>query len=435
MRKILLILCFFFLFSTNAWAMSSVSYHSLENEITDLIAQEQGTYGFYVIDLTTHQVCGVNEDTVFHAASTFKLPLNLYLSQQIANGQINPQAKLTYKSKHYEGGTGILQQKKYGTSYTIQQLAKYSIVYSDNIATNMLLGHLGYRNVKNMMRSLGGVVVDNSANTTCPRDMAIYMDALVEFNKEHPTEGAVLLNNLKNTVFNDRIPTLLPPDTDVAHKIGTWPATGSYHDVGLVDHPDHPYIVALFSKDVSSSAHAYQVLQRLSLLVYNAQSGLTELELVVNGEPLAADIPSILANDTVYLPVRSLVDSLDAKVSLDEQENCVHIQGEHDVDLYPAQTKMLWDDTILYNDLPPEIIAGHLMVPQEIIADMFNVSVTLETTTNTVYVSRKPEPEQPPEQPSEQSLPGTFSYDRQLLALPFLLIFILGYCLILKRRN
>lgn len=390
MRNFLLVLCFFFLFSTNAWAMSSVSYRSLEKEITDLIAQERGTYGVYVIDLTTRQVCGVNEDTVFHAASTFKLPLNLYLFQQIANGQINPQTKLTYSSKHYEGGTGILQYKNYGTSYTIQELAKYSIVYSDNVATNMLLGRLGNPNVKKLMRNAGGIVVNNSANTTCPRDMAIYMNALVEFNKEHPDQGAILLNHLKNTVFNDRIPTLLPPGTGVAHKTGDWPASGSYHDVGLVDHPGHPYIIALFSKNVSGSAHAYQVLQRLSRLVYDAQSGLTEAELVVNGQSLTPDIPSILTNDTVYLPLRSLADSMNVEVSWDAQENCVHVQGEHDVVLYPAQTEMLWDNTVRYSNLPPEIIAGRFMIPLETIAEMFAASVTLDTTTNTVYVSSNP---------------------------------------------
>ena len=152
MRKFIIFLCFFFIFNiiltNSAWAVSSVSYRALEKEIIDLIDQKQGTYGVYVMDLKTGQICGVNEDTVFHAASTFKVPVNLYLFQQITEGKINPQKKLIYKAKHYEGGTGILQYKKYGSSYTIQELAKYSIVYSDNVATNMLLELLGRKNVK-----------------------------------------------------------------------------------------------------------------------------------------------------------------------------------------------------------------------------------------------------------------------------------------------
>ena len=113
MRRFLIFLCLFLLsfscLSNSAWAVSSVSYRALEKEIIDFIDQKQGTYGVYVMDLNTGQICGVNEDTVFHAASTFKVPVIMYLFQQIAEGKINPHKKLIYQERHYEGGTGILQ--------------------------------------------------------------------------------------------------------------------------------------------------------------------------------------------------------------------------------------------------------------------------------------------------------------------------------------
>ncbi len=339
MRKCIIFFCLFFLFytglSNSAWAVSSVSYRTLEKEIIDLIDQKQGTYGVYVMDLNTGQICGVNEDTVFHAASTFKVPVNLYLFQQIAEGKINPHKKLIYKEKHYEGGTGILQYKKYGSRYTIQELAKYSIVYSDNVATNMLLELLGKKNVKKMMSDLGGHIVDYSKNTTCPRDMAIYLEALLQFNEEHPDEGELLIKYLKNTVFNDRIPPLLPEGTEVAHKIGNWPAQGSYHDVGIVYHPSHPYIISLFSKDAPNSDYAYQVLQQISRLVYDAQSGLTEMELVVNGESLDTEIPPILANGTVYIPLLPLNATLNRVTGAVPEKSGTHRPDQEEMVFYP----------------------------------------------------------------------------------------------------
>ncbi|HHY39777.1 MAG TPA: hypothetical protein GX502_00825 [Syntrophaceticus sp.] len=69
MRRFLIFLCLFLLsfscLSNSAWAVSSVSYRALEKEIIDFIDQKQGTYGVYVMDLNTGQICGVNEDTVF----------------------------------------------------------------------------------------------------------------------------------------------------------------------------------------------------------------------------------------------------------------------------------------------------------------------------------------------------------------------------------
>lgn len=444
MRKFIIFLCsfFFFLFyanlSNSAWAVSStvssVSYRTLEKELTEHIEQKKGTYGIYVRDLYTKQVCGLNHDTVFHAASTFKIPVNLYLFKQIADGQINPHHKLTYQRKHYEGGTGILQYKDYGTSYTIQELSKYSIVYSDNVATNMLLDLLGRKNVKKMMSDLGGTVVDYSANTTCPKDMAIYMDALVEFNIEHPAEGALLLDFLKNTVFNDRIPTLLPAGTEVAHKIGNWPLEGSYHDVGVVYHPDHPYIISLFSKNAPSSNYAYQVLQQISRFVYDAQSSFTEINLVVNGQTIDTEIPIIITNDTVYIPLLPLVASLDTGIKDPDQDSAA-ISDEHDVALYPDQTKMLLNNAVHYKDTPPEYIAGQLVVPQEMVTDLFPVFVNLDTEAGEVYVTNKPAV-QPVEQPVEQQ-PETehwFSF-KNYLWVPFCVVIILICCLTLIRRR
>ncbi|MDR9757311.1 MAG: serine hydrolase [Thermoanaerobacterales bacterium] len=438
MRKCIIFFCLFFLFytglSNSAWAVSSVSYRTLEKEIIDLIDQKQGTYGVYVMDLNTGQICGVNEDTVFHAASTFKVPVNLYLFQQIAEGKINPHKKLIYKEKHYEGGTGILQYKKYGSRYTIQELAKYSIVYSDNVATNMLLELLGKKNVKKMMSDLGGHIVDYSKNTTCPRDMAIYLEALLQFNEEHPDEGELLIKYLKNTVFNDRIPPLLPEGTEVAHKIGNWPAQGSYHDVGIVYHPSHPYIISLFSKDAPNSDYAYQVLQQISRLVYDAQSGLTEMELVVNGESLDTEIPPILANGTVYIPLLPLNATLNRVTGAVPEKSGTHRPDQEEMVFYPDPTKMLLNNAVHYRDLPPEYIAGHLMVPQEMVIDLFPVFVTVDTAANKVYITDKPkeQPKQPTEQQDESASSFTLS-EYQLI--PLIAIPILICCLIIIQRN
>ncbi len=438
MRRFLIFLCLFLLsfscLSNSAWAVSSVSYRALEKEIIDFIDQKQGTYGVYVMDLNTGQICGVNEDTVFHAASTFKVPVIMYLFQQIAEGKINPHKKLIYQERHYEGGTGILQYKKHGSTYTIQELAKYSIVYSDNVATNMLLELLGRKNVKKMMADLGGQIVDYSKNTTCPRDMAIYLKALLQFNEEHPDQGALLLHYLKNTVFNDRIPPLLPEGTEVAHKIGNWPAQGSYHDVGIVYHPSHPYIISLFSKDAPSSDYAYKVLQQISRLVYDAQSAITEMELVVNGEPLDTEIPPVLANGTVYIPLQPLNTSLIKATDADKEKSGTHHPDQEETVFYKDQTIMLLSNAAHYRDLPPEYIAGHLMVPQEMVTDLFPVSVTIDTAANKVYITDKPKEEQ--EQPTEQQevAAGPFALSEYQLIL-LIAIPVLICCLIMIQRS
>ncbi|MBX6396022.1 MAG: serine hydrolase [Alicyclobacillaceae bacterium] len=246
-------------------------YSRLRQEVADYLASQPGTYGVVVVDLTTGVRMDINGDRVFYAASTFKLPLNLYLYTLIDQGKIDPNTKLTYEPSDYEEGTGWIANSPVGSQYTIRELSRASIVASDNVATNILLDYLGIDNVKAFMTQLGGKEVVDGKNVTTAADMALYATKLYEFANQHPQTAAPLLDDLEHTEFNDRIPAKLPPDVRVAHKIGNW--TDQWHDVGIVYLPGRPYVISLFSRDIDQDTAA-RVLSTVSRMVYDAQSQL-----------------------------------------------------------------------------------------------------------------------------------------------------------------
>ncbi|MDI3327596.1 MAG: class A beta-lactamase-related serine hydrolase [Alicyclobacillaceae bacterium] len=243
-------------------------YQELRQAVASYLAAQPGTYGVVVIDLASGARMDIDGDRVFYAASTFKLPLNLYLYTQIAQGKIDPATKLTYEASDYEEGTGWIASTPFGSQYTIRELSQASIVASDNVATNMLLDYLGIDNVKSFMAQLGGKQVVDGKNVTTAADMALYAAKLYEFANQHPDTAAPLLDDLEHTDFNDRIPAKLPPDVPVAHKIGNW--TDQWHDVGIVFLPGRPYVISLFSRDIDQSTAA-RVLSTVSRMVYDAQ--------------------------------------------------------------------------------------------------------------------------------------------------------------------
>jgi beta-lactamase class A len=61
----------------------------------------------------------------------------------------------------------------------------------------------------------------------------------------------------------NRLPALLPPGTQVAHKTGNWPS--ATHDVGIVYAPSAPYVIAV----MSDKAWEVQQIAELSRLVYD----------------------------------------------------------------------------------------------------------------------------------------------------------------------
>jgi len=250
----------------------ALDYAPLQKQIGCFLAGKPGTYGVYFIDLNSGAQFGYNAYTAFHAASTFKLPMNLYLYRQAARGRLNLDEQLVYAPRHLEGGTGVLKSKPPGGSYPVAQLASYSIIYSDNVATNMLLERLGRKNVKSFMRSLGGLVVDDEQNVTCPHDLALYMRETLQFARSRHPEGKILLEDLFNAQFKERIPYPLPPGTRAANKIGTWPPSNTYNDVAYVVHLERPYILAVTSKDTPGYYEALEVIRQVSKMVYQFQS-------------------------------------------------------------------------------------------------------------------------------------------------------------------
>lgn len=242
-------------------------YDKLKSELEAYVSRFKGQYGIYFVDLVSGYEFGINDTDEYTAASTVKVPLNYYVYKKIESGEVDAQDTIEYIKDDFESGTGILQSKKLeGKSFTIKYLLKLSIVYSDNIATNMLLRHFGRKNLKNFMRTLGGTVVDDNKNVSCPRDMAIYLKEVYQFCNENKELGKEFKNNLCNTVHNDRLPKLLPKDVKVAHKIGD--QIQAVHDVGII-YADNPYILAVMSKGVISDEESRNVIAQVSKKVYD----------------------------------------------------------------------------------------------------------------------------------------------------------------------
>jgi beta-lactamase class A len=242
----------------------------LKRSIENYIKEFQGQYGIYYINLNDGSEFGINDKDEYMAASTIKIPLNLYLFKNIEDGLINPEDLMTYTQEDYEGGTGSIQFEEIGSEYTIRELSKLSIEVSDNIATNMLIRLLDRKKFKDYMNEQDGIVLDYSIdiyrNVSCPKDMALYMKKVYEFYRNNEKLGGELMNYFENTVFNDRIPKLLPKEVRVAHKVGTQVKT--FNDVAIV-FANEPYIISIMSKNIEDQAEAYDVIANISKKVYD----------------------------------------------------------------------------------------------------------------------------------------------------------------------
>lgn len=235
--------------------------NDLKMRIDSTIGSNKNNVAVAYYDINTGDSIMINENVSFLAASTVKVPINMLLFDMIYNGKINENEKLTYKDEDYEDGAGILQGQDLSKPIAISDLSRYSIIYSDNIAINMLLDRVGIDNRFNYLESILGHNVDRSENYTTAYDSLQILKRLYENPGNNPYYEN-LINLMKNTIYHDRIDRLIPQQL-VAHKIGDY--NEYVNDIGIV-YTSNPYILVILTEDIPN---ANELIGQISKVIYD----------------------------------------------------------------------------------------------------------------------------------------------------------------------
>lgn len=239
----------------------------LEQKIKTYIGSKIKGFGLVYYDLNSGKSIVINGDKTFTAASTIKVPMNMVLFDMISEGSIDINEKLSYvKSSDYEGGTGILQNNKnniLGSPIPLRILSDYSIIYSDNIATRMIIRRLGRENMKSRFDAKTGHKTNHAGNYITPNDAAAFLKLLYKNPGNNPYYPQ-LIETMKKTTFHDRIDKYLPYDM-VAHKIGNY--EGYTNDIGIV-FTKNPYVLVIYTENVPGGT---EMIAQISKMIYNEQ--------------------------------------------------------------------------------------------------------------------------------------------------------------------
>lgn len=198
------------------------------------VSYEDLTYGFsYSYD----------QDKVYYAASTIKALGALYIYTKAAEGEINLDDTITYAAKYKVSYSAGVSKHKVGSKIKIRDLVKYSVVYSDNSAHQMLIAYIGKSKLKEFGKSLGAKNTlnggDNFGNTSSA-DGLIYMKAVNNFIENNGELG----EELKGFFVTSQQKELSVNNLDVAHKYGLYKKY--YHNMGIV-YDEKPYVVSIMT--------------------------------------------------------------------------------------------------------------------------------------------------------------------------------------------
>ena len=225
------------------------------------------------------------------SASTIKLPLVLEVLRQESLGALDLSEQYTVRAADVVGGTGILQQQV-GRTLPLRELARLAIVYSDNVAANVLLDRLGMERLNASLRAAGFAgtrferrFLDTAAqargleNWTTADDLAQMLRGVWARTLFGPAVSERMLELLKERGGRDPdwLGLGLPPDARLFHLNGT--LAGVRNDAGIVSFGrGQAYVLVVCQDQLPDEARGERAIaalaRRVHPLVAAAKNGL-----------------------------------------------------------------------------------------------------------------------------------------------------------------
>ena len=237
----------------------------------------------------------IQPDTVFHAASTMKVPVMIELFRQVRLGALRLDDQLPVRNQftsivdgsQYSLGTGDDSDaevyKNIGKSMRLSDLCEAMITVSSNFATNLLIDRLDAALIQQTVLALGADgmhvlrgVEDNKAfdkglnNSTTARALMVLLEGIARLETVNEASSREMLAILKRQKFNDGIPAGLPPSTPVAHKTGE--ITKIHHDAAIVYGPK-PFVLIVLVRGIEDRKVSAALMAAIARMLYDDATG------------------------------------------------------------------------------------------------------------------------------------------------------------------
>ena len=269
-----------------------IDYNILEKKIISKFNDETGNFALAFKNLDDGKEILINENEIFHAASTMKTPVMIEFYKQLHQGKLSLEDTLQIKNEFKSIVDGTMYKlsefddsdkntyNKLGQYYSINNLIYEMITISSNFATNILIDYIGANNVTKSMKEIGALNIDilrgvedikafelGLNNTTSAKDLLIIYEKLAKGKIINNESSAIMIDILKDQKYDDIIPKYLPKNIEIANKTGM--ITGVHHDSGIVFLKDgRKYVIVLLSKNMSDMESGTEMMAKISELIY-----------------------------------------------------------------------------------------------------------------------------------------------------------------------
>jgi beta-lactamase class A len=251
---------------------------SVADRLAAIRARVGGRIGVHALDTHTGRRIGLDEDSRFAMASTFKLLLAAAVLSKVDSGELDLTQNVKFSKQDMLSHAPVTSKHLESGSLTIKELCAAVVEVSDNPAANLLLGLVGGpAGVTEFLRGLGDKLTrldrtelalnsnlpGDPRDTTTPRAMVGSMEQVLTKNVLADSSRRLLTGWLVSASTGlQRIRAGLPEDWKVGDKTGNG-ANGAANDLAIIWPPGRkPILMAVYMSESSqktevlNAAHA-----------------------------------------------------------------------------------------------------------------------------------------------------------------------------------
>lgn len=264
---------------------------ALKPKLDSVAKTFRGRLGYHLIDLTTGESIGYRDSERYPSASTIKTVLLVEAFNQIEEGRLKWDEKLTVPPIGKRNESMWAAHMVEGTQINIDGLCQLMMNVSDNTATVMLAERLGVENIEK--RLLGWGFHDTACTirppasnqrlsrlytsfknmgVTSPLEMAQILKKIYDGKAASPAACRKITRIMESQYWDDFIDFTVPNDISVAAKVGALERSRS--DSAIVFGP-HPYILTVYTDNAADRSwgfhnEGHDAIRKIGSFVWNA---------------------------------------------------------------------------------------------------------------------------------------------------------------------
>lgn len=239
----------------------------LRNKLHKITEPYKDNFAFYFEYIPTGTSVGLNNDSEFTAASLLKVPVVMaYLRMKERLG-IKEDKTVTLQQADLDSKYGELYKKGVGYPINLGDAVKLTLQQSDNTASLVLAHRTPVEDFTYVYEGLDIQPALEGDNPIITAEQyisilkALYFSSIL--NRE---DSQYVLDLLTKTDFNNMMPSGVPHDVIIAHKVGLIDEQ-IYNDCGIVYVPTRPYALCMISQSDRVTAQAR--MQEVSKAIYD----------------------------------------------------------------------------------------------------------------------------------------------------------------------